>query len=148
MTIPSAFRPRPIPELDGNVPICDPKNGLPTQEFLLTFERFRIYVNGGNRVIPCSASTTSNKITLTPNDASPLLEGYRDYDVFVFEADASASGDVTATVVPKTGILDTLDVFDDVSTQTTTGGILDGDIYALIFADSLDGGNGGFKKLG
>lgn len=148
MTIPTAYRPTPIPALEGSVPIVDPKTGLPTQEFLLAYDRFRTYVNGGNRVIPCSASTTSNKITLTPNDASPLLEGYRDYDVFIFEADATSDGVVTATVVPMSGVLDTIKVYDDVSTQTTTGGIVDGDIYALIFADSLDSANGGFKKLG
>ena len=148
MTIPSAFRPTPIPEIDGNVPIVDPQTGLPTMQFLQAYDRLRTYVNGGNRIIPCSASTASNVITLTPNDASPLIEGYMDYDVFIFEADATSDGDVTATVVPKTGTLATLDVFDDVSTQTTTGGIVDGDIYAFIFADALDGGAGGFKKLG
>jgi hypothetical protein len=148
MTIPTAYRPTPIPELDGNVPIVDPKTGLPTMQFLQAYERFRNYVNAGNRVIPCSASTTSNKITLTPNDASPMIEGYRDYEVFVFTADATSDGDVTATVVPKTGILDTLNVYDDVSTQTTTAGITDGDTYALIFSDALNSGAGGFKKLG
>ncbi len=108
MTIPAAFRPTPIPPLDGNIPICDPQTGLPTVQFLQSYERLRSYVNAGNRLIPCSASTTSNKITLTPNDASPLLEGYRDYDVFVFEADATTDGNVTMTVVPKSGTLATL----------------------------------------
>lgn len=148
MTIPTAYRPTPIPDLDGNVPICDPKTGLPTMQFLQAYERFRNYVNGGNRVIPCSASTTSNVITLTPNDATPLLEGYRDYDVFVFSADATATGDVTATVVPKTGVLPTLNVYDDVSTQTTTGGITSGDMYMLMFSDALNSGSNGFKKFG
>ena len=148
MAIPADYKPTPIPELDGNVPIVDPKTGLPTMQFLQAYDRFRLYVNGGSRVIPCSASTASNKITLTPNDASPLLEGYRDYDVFIFEADASSDGDVTATVVPASGTLSTLNVYDNVSTQTTTAGITDGDIYALIFADALNSGSGGFKKLG
>ena len=148
MTIPAAFRPTPIPELDGNVPICDPQTGLPTTQFLLTYDRFRTYLNSGNRVIPCSASTASNVITLTPNEASPLIEGYRDYEIFVFEADATSTGAVTATVVPRTGSLATLDVFDSVAAQTSTGGIVDGDIYAFVFADSLDSGSGGFKKLG
>lgn len=148
MAIPTAYRPTPIPALEGSVPIVDPKTGLPTQEFLLAYNQFRTYINGGNRVIPCSASTTSNKITLTPNDASPLLEGYRDYEIFVFTADATSDGDVTATVVPESGVLDTLPVYDDVSTQTTTAGITDGDVYALVFSDALNSGSGGFKKLG
>lgn len=148
MAIPTAYKPTPIPTLDGNVQIVDPKTGLPTIEFLQNYEQLRAYVNGGNRVIPCSASTSSNKITLTPNDASPLLKGYIDHEIFVFEADSTSTGAVTATVVPANGTLATLDVFDDVSTQTTTGGIVDGEIYAFIFADSLDSGSGGFKKLG
>lgn len=148
MTIPTAYQPSPIPPLDANVPIADPKTGLPTMQFIQAYERFRNYVNGGNRIIPCSAVTASNVITLTPNDASPLIEGYRDYEVYIFEADATSTGDVSATVVPKSGSLATLDVFDDASTQTTTGGIVDGEIYMLIFADSLDSGAGGFKKIG
>lgn len=148
MSISDDYKPTPIDPLEGNVPICDPETGLPTTEFLLSYGKLRAYVNGGNRVIPCSASTTSNKITLTPNDAAPLIEGYIDYEVYVFEADATATGDVTATVVPANGTLGTLKVFDDVSTQTTTGGVVDGDIYALIFANTLDSSSGGFKKLG
>lgn len=146
MAIPTAYRPTPIPALDGNVPIVDPKSGLPTIQFLQAYDRFRAYVNGGSRVIPCSASTASNKITLTPNDASPLLEGYRDYDVFVFVADVTSTGDVTATVVPMTGTLDTIPVFDDESTQTATGGIVADNLYAFYFSDTLDSGDGGFFK--
>lgn len=145
MPIPSAFRPTPIPELDGDIPICDPKTGLPTQEFLLTYERFRIYVNGGNRVIPCLASTASNKITLTPNDASPLIEGYRDYEIFVAVADATSDGDVTATVVPATGTLATLKVYKtDGAAQATTGDIVSGSFYLFCFVDALDSSAGGF----
>lgn len=146
MTIPAAYRPTPIPEIDGNVPICDPQTGLPTQQFLIAYDRFRQYENGGNRIIPCSASTSSNVITLTPNDATPLLEGYRDYDVFAFIADVTSTGDVTATVVPKSGSLATLGVFDDGSTQTTTGGIVSGNGYLFMFSDSLASGVGGFFK--
>lgn len=146
MAIPDAYRPTPIPALDGNVPIVDPKTGLPTIQFMQAYDRFRAYVNGGSRVIPCSASTASNKITLTPNDASPLLEGYRDYDVFAFVADVTSTGDVTATVVPMTGALATLGVFDDGSTQTTTGGIVQDNLYLLSFSDSLATAGGFFKK--
>ena len=145
MTIPTAYRPTPIPELDGNVPIVDPKTGLPTMQFLQAYERFRNYVNAGNRVIPCSASTTSNKITLTPNDASPMIEGYRDYEIFVAIADATSDGDVTATVVPKTGVLDTLKVFKtDGAAQATTGDIVSGSLYLFVFGDPYDSAAGGF----
>jgi hypothetical protein len=145
LTIPTAYKPTPIPELDGNVPIVDPKTGLPTMQFLQAYDRFRLYVNGGNRVIPCSASTTSNKITLTPNDASPLLEGYRDYDVFVAVADATSDGDVTATVVPATGTLSTLKVYKtDGAAQATTSDIVSGSLYLFVFGDSYDSSAGGF----
>ncbi len=145
MTIPAAFRPTPIPPLDGNIPICDPQTGLPTVQFLQSYERLRSYVNAGNRLIPCSASTTSNKITLTPNDASPLLEGYRDYDVFVFEADATTDGNVTMTVVPKSGTLATLKAYnDDGASQAGSGDVVDGSLYFATFLDSLDSAAGGF----
>jgi hypothetical protein len=144
MAIPDAFKPTPIPALDSDVPIVDPQTGIPTIQFLQAYERFRQYVNGSNRVIPCSASTTSNVITLTPNDATPLLEGYRDYDVFIFEADATSTGDVTATVVPKTGSLATIKVFKtDGAAQATTGDIVSGSLYLFCFVDALDSGAGG-----
>lgn len=144
MAIPTAYRPTPIPELDGNVPIVDLKTGLPTMQFLQAYERFRTYVNAGNRIIPCSASTTSNVITLTPNDASPLLEGYRDYEAFAFTADATSSGNVTATVVPLTGTLATLKVYKtDGAAQATTSDIVQNSVYLLLFADHLDSSAGG-----
>ena len=147
MSIPTASKPSPIPALTGNVPLIDVKTGLPTQEFLLAYERLRMQISGGNRIIPCSASMTSNLITLTPNDDSPLLEGYRDYDIFIFAADATSDGEVTATVSPKTGSLATLKVYDsDGASQTTTGGIVSDSVYALIFADHLDSAAGGFVK--
>lgn len=145
MTIPAAYRPTPIPPLDGNVPICDPQTGLPTVEFLLAYGKLRDYVNAGNRIIPCSASTTSNKITLTPNDAAPLIEGYRDYDVFVFSADATTDGSVTMTVVPKTGTLATLKAFkSNGAAQAGSGEIIEDSVYLAIVADHLDSAAGGF----
>jgi hypothetical protein len=144
MTIPAAYRPTPIPPLDGNVPICDPQTGLATVPFLLAYGKLRDYVNGGSRIIPCSASTTSNKITLTPNDAAPLIEGYRDYDVFAFTADATTDGSVTATVVPKTGTLATLKVYKtNGAAQAGSGEIISASTYLAIFADNLDSNAGG-----
>lgn len=145
MPIPDAFKPSPVPTLE-NVPIVDPQTGLPTIEFLQAYDRFRTYVNGGNRIIPCSASTAANVITLTPNDASPLIEGYRDYEVYAFIADATSTGAVSATVMPANGTLATLGVYDDGTTQTTTGGIVSGNLYLAIFSDTLNSGAGGFFK--
>src|SRR3990167_7309521 len=134
MTIPAAYKPTPIPALDGNVPICDPKTGLPTLQFLLAYGKLRDYVNAGNRIIPCSASTTSNKITLTPNDAAPLIEGYRDYDIFAFAADATTSGSVTMTVVPVKGTLSTLKAFkSNGATQAGNLEIVINSVYLAIF---------------
>lgn len=155
MTNPAAYRPRPLPPLDANQPICDPQTGLPTPQFILAYEAFRKRFNGSNRLIPCAASTASNVITLTPNDATPLLEGvqdttvsiegYRNYDVFTFEADATTDGSVTATVVPNTGSLNTIKVYiNDGATQAGSGDIVDGSLYMLIFLDSLDSAAGGF----
>lgn len=145
MPIPDAFKPSPVPTLE-NVPIVDPQTGLPTIEFLQAYDRFRTYVNGGNRIIPCSASTAANVITLTPNDASPLIEGYRDYEIYAFIADAASTGAVSATVMPANGTLATLGVYDDGTTQTTTGGIVSGNLYLAIFSDTLNSGAGGFFK--
>lgn len=145
MTIPDAYKPSPIPALE-NIPIVDPQTGLPTLEFLQAYDRFRTYVNGGNRIIPCSASSAANVITLTPNDASPLIEGYRDYEVYAFIADATSTGSVSATVMPANGTLATLGVYDDGTTQTTTGGIVSGNLYLAIFSDTLNSGAGGFFK--
>lgn len=145
MTIPTAWAADPIATLNGNVRITDPKTGLPTQEFLLAYQNLLAYNNAGNRVIPCSASSASNVITLTPNDAAPQLKGYRDYDIFVFVADAGSTGPVTATAVPKNGTLATLKVYKtDGAAQADTGDIVSGSLYLLVVADAFDSANGGF----
>jgi len=89
--------------------------------------------------------TSSNVITLTPLDASPHLEGYRAYDSFVFAADATTDGSVTATVVPRTGTLGTLKVYKtDGAAQAGSGDIVSGSLYILSYADHLDSSAGGF----
>ena len=144
MSIPSAFRPTPITPLEWDVPIVDPQTGYATQEFILAYENLRNYVSGSNRVIPCSAVTSSNFITLTPNDNAPLIEGYIDYEIFVFTADASTTAAVTATVVPVTGTLATLNVYaSDGGAQAGNGDIVADRVYMLIFADHLNSNAGG-----
>lgn len=145
MAIPTAWAADPTAVLNGNVKMVDIKTGLPTQEFLQAYDALRTRNNAGNRVIPCSASTAANVITLTPNDASPLIKAYRDYDIIVFVADAASSGPVTATVMPATGALPTLKVFkSDGAAQADTGDIVSGSLYLLVVADAFDTGNGGF----
>src|SRR5437870_2750367 len=82
-------RPSPVKSVDAKVPLVDPATGRPSVHGMGQQEGLRKYVDGAGRIIPCSASTTSNVITLTPNDASPMLEKYVFGDVFVFWADAT-----------------------------------------------------------
>ena len=137
MTIPNAARPSPIKSVDAKVALVDPGSGKPSIHGLGQQESLRQYVNGAGRIIPCSASTTSNVITLTPNDASPLLEKYVFGDVFVFWADATTSADVTATVVANPGqsgstALATLKVYrNGGQSQAGSGDIIAGRLYAF-----------------
>ena len=104
----------------------------------------RIFVNGMNRIIPCNASTTSNLITLTPLDSTPLLQGYIEYEAFSFTADATTSAPVTATVVPKIGTLATVKVYKtDGAAQADTGDIVANSVYLLLYAAHLDSSAGG-----
>jgi len=144
MAIPSSAKPSPLPAIPGNVPIVDPRTGLPTIDFLAQLQQVREYVNGTSRIIPCSASGT-NLITLTPNDAAPLIERYNDFDGFAFVAAESSTGAVTATVVPKKGTLGALKVYvANGSAQAGNADITAGLFYIAFFVDSLDGGAGGF----
>jgi hypothetical protein len=145
MSIPVDWVADALTPLNFNLPIVDPRTGLPTKQFVLTFEMLRTYVNGGSRVIPCSAVSTSNLITLTPNDASPKLTAYRDFDIFAFTADADSTGSVTATVVPETGSLPTLKVYkSDGASQAGAGDVVSGSTYLFVVADAYDTANGGF----
>lgn len=144
MAIPVDYQPTPIPNLDPKIPMVDLNTGLPTLTTQLLFQRYREYILSGNRVIPCSASGT-NVITLTPNDASPIIESYMDYEVFVFVAANNSTDTVTMTVVPKTGTLSILPVYiNGGSTAAGLGDVTAGRVYLAIFVDSVNSGNGGF----
>jgi hypothetical protein len=124
--------------------MVDLQTGYPTVTTQLMFQKFREYILSCNRVIPCSASGT-NVITLTPNDASPLIESYMDYEIFAFVAANNSTGTITMTVVPKTGALDTLPVYiDGGSTAAGAGDVTAGRVYLAVFVDSVNSGNGGF----
>ncbi len=134
----------PIPRPNASVPFVDPETGLLTSHGVQLLSAWWNFMVGGNRVIPTSA-TGKNVVTLTPNDASPMIEKYLDYEVFVAAAAETSDGSVTATVVPKTGVLDTLKVYvDGGSTQAGSGDVVADRLYLWIYADHLDSGAGGF----
>lgn len=144
MAIASAAVGKPISRPNAQVPFVDPETGILTAHGLQLLSSWREAIVGANRVIPCSASGT-DVVTLTPNEAAPLIEKYVDYEVFIAAAAETSTGDVTATVVPRTGALDTLKVYvDSGATQATAGDIVQNSVYLWIYADHLDGGAGGF----
>lgn len=144
MTIPAEYQITPFPSLARGQPIVDPRTGVPTDYFLGLMQQWRERALGAARIIPCAASGT-NLITLTPNyPVAPLIEGYRDYDVFAFVAANNSTGAVTATVVPAKGTLATLKVYiDGGATQAGSGDVDAGKLYLAIFNDALDAGAGG-----
>lgn len=143
MTIPADAKATPLPKPDGLPQFVDPQTGQLTQHGVQLVAAIRDYVNAGNRIIPCSASG-KNVITLTPNDATPFLEKYIDHEVFAFAAVETSDGTVTATVVPKTGTLDTIKVYvDDGATQATSGDVVADSVYLAVYASHLDAGAGG-----
>jgi hypothetical protein len=150
LTIPDAARPTPIKSVDAKAAQVDPKSGLPSVHALQQQDGMRRYVNGAGRIIPCSASTTSNVITLTPNDASPLLEKYVFGDVFVFWADATSTDAVTAKVVANPGQagsapLATLKVYTSANgVQASADSVLTGGLYQAFYVPTLDSNAGGF----
>jgi hypothetical protein len=149
MAIPAAAKPTPIPRIDVSTRLVDPKTGVPDTHGLQRIERLRGYVSGMGRCIPCAASGT-NVITLTPNGhgsedgEAPVIEKYVFGDSYLFWAAETSTGDVTATVVPKTGTLSTLKVFvDDGAAQATTGDVVQNSVYEAFYAPHLDANNGG-----
>lgn len=124
----------------------DPQTGLLSEHGVQLLSSWYNFIVGMNRVTPCNATGT-NTITLAPLTASPLIERYNDFEIYAFTAAATSTGDVSATVAPKSGTLATLKVYKaDGATRATTGDIVSGSFYLFIYVDSLDGGAGGFVK--
>lgn len=141
--IPSEVRPTPLPTIQSGIALTN-QGGTPSIEGLQSLGRVRDYVNGAGRLIPCSAAGT-NIVTLTPNDASPSLEGYMFGDVFVFWAENNSTGAVTMTVVPKTGSLSTLKAYKtNGSAQAGNGDVVSGLLYFATYHPLLDASAGGF----
>jgi hypothetical protein len=149
VSIPAAAKPTPIPRFGISTRLVNPETGVPDTQGLQQLERLRGYVSGMGRTIPCAASGT-NVITLTPNGhgaedgEAPVISGYIFGDSYLFWAAETSTGDVTATVVPKTGVLDTIKVYvDDGATQATTGDVVQNAVYEAVYAPHLDGDAGG-----
>lgn len=144
MTIADAAIATPISKPNGLFPVVDIKTGCLTEHGLRLFSQMHGFIVGMNRLTPCNASGT-NTITLTPLDASPLIEKYADYEVFTFTAANTATGNVTMTVAPRDGTLSTLKAYKtNGAAQATTNDIVAGSLYFAIYSDALDGGAGGF----
>lgn len=144
MTIPAAAKSTPIQTVNALVPIVDPQTGNLTSHGQQLFNSWYNFIVGMNRIIPCSASG-KNLITLTPNDASPIIGKYTDYEAFPFVADQTSDGSVTLTVVPRKGALGTLKAYKtNGSAQAGSGDVTAGLLYVAYYVDSLDSGAGGF----
>jgi hypothetical protein len=142
MTIPAASQIAPLLQPAQRIPFVD-ANGILTNNGWQTLQSVYGFVNGTGRIIPCNASGT-NVITLTMLSASPLVQGYRDFDTFRAVAAATSTGSVTALVATPQGNLATIKVFKtNGSAQAGAGDITINLLYDFTFVDSLDSGNGG-----
>jgi len=143
MTIATAAIGTPIPAAVGSFPFVNPQTGQLTEHGYQLLNAWHKQHVGMARMFACDATGT-NTITLTPTNDQLLLEKYAVYDVFTFRAAATSSGDVSATVVPKTGSLATLKVYkSDGAARATTNDIVADSVYMLIYAPHLDGAAGG-----
>lgn len=143
MTITAAATGTPITKPNGALRFVD-ENGMLTSAALQMLAQWREFMVGTNRIIPTNCSGT-NTLTLTPLDSGPLIEKYVDFEVFGFTAAATSTGDISATVVPRKGTLDTLKVYKAAgATRATTGDLVSGSFYWLVYIDSLDSAAGGF----
>ena len=156
MSIVSTAKPTPLPPLrtiSGGFTASDIA-GNPASKSLdisaeAALERMRNYVNGGGRTFACLCTGT-NVLTLTPNGhgdedgVSPLLEGYRFGDAFLFWAQNTSTGAVTGTVVPKSGTLSTLKVYKtNGAAQAGSGDVVANSVYWAVYAPHLDAAAGG-----
>lgn len=149
MTIPASARPAVPTAGTLRIPIVDPATGAlnPTGINILT--DLLNYIQGSSRLIPCE-ETGTNVLALTQLSISPLISQYNDYDVFQFVAAATSTGLVTANVTVvqgqvTQGTLPTLNVYkSNGAAQATTGDVVLGSFYFLVYVDALNGGLGGF----
>lgn len=144
MSISIAATGTPISRPNGLFPVVDIQTGCLTEHGLQLLSQYYNFIVGMNRVTPCNATGT-NTITLTPLDASPLIEKYVDYEIYTFVAENDSTGSVTMTVVPRDGALATLKAFKtNGATQAGAADIVAGSLYLAIYNDALDTAAGGF----
>jgi hypothetical protein len=94
MSIATAAIGTPISRPNGLFPFTDKETGCLTEHGLQLLSQYYNFMVGMNRTTPCNA-TGKNVITLTPLDASPLIEKYVDYEVYSFVAEQTSDGSVT-----------------------------------------------------
>jgi hypothetical protein len=144
VTISAAATGTPIPKPVATFPFVDVRTGNLSEHGNQLLSAWYNFIVGMNRITPCNASTASNVITLTPLTSSPLIEAYRDYEIYAFVADATSTGSVTGTIVPKSGTLSTVKFYkSNGASQAGAGDVVSGSSYLGVYVDSLDGGNGG-----
>lgn len=144
MSIAAAAKGTPLAKAVATFAFVDKDTGNLTDYGAQLLNQMRNFIVGMNRLTPCNASGT-NVITLTPLDASPLIEKYVDYEVFTFVAENTSSGSVTMTVVPRDGALSTLKAYiTNGAAQAGVGDIVAGSLYFAIYNDALDAAAGGF----
>lgn len=135
-SIPSASQPLALDHFSQRIQFVDNKGYLtaPAQLFL---QKIADFVGGANQVLPVSASTSSNAITLTYASTTHPQTKYTDYSIYGFIAD-NAGTSVTANV----GGLGALPVYE--ADGTTRADTTQGTFYLLIYSDAVNSGNGGF----
>lgn len=144
MSIATAAKGTPISRPNGLFPFVDMATGCLTEHGLQLLSQYYNLIVGMNRLTPCNA-TGKNVVTLTPLDASPLIEKYVDYEVFTFVAEQTSDAAVTMTVAPRSGTLSTLKAYKTSgAAQAGSGDLVAGSLYLAIFNDALDAGSGGF----
>lgn len=120
------------------------ENGRLTDVGIQFLSQMRDFVSGCGRLIPCNASGT-NIITLTPSATAPPINGYFEFDVYVFAAAETSTGAVTMTVVPQTGTLATIKGYKTSgAAQAGAGDVVQNSVYMAIYAGHLDAAAGGF----
>lgn len=144
MSIPASQQVPPLQAPGRNNQLVDSR-GYPTTTGYAALYGMYQFINGCSRLIPCNASTTTNTITLTMLPTSPLVKQYADYDKYQFVADATSTGNLSALVATPQGNLATLNVYkSNGSTRAAAGDVTINLQYELTYADSLNGGSGGF----
>lgn len=143
MSIAAAAKGTPLAKAVSTYQFVDIQTGNLTDYGMQHLNQLRNFIVGMNRVTPCNASG-KNVITLTPLDASPLIESYVDYEIYAFVAEQTSDGAVTGTVVPRKGALATVKFYKTGgSAQAGAGDVVAGSLYLGVYNDALDAGAGG-----